>query len=97
MIMRTELEQSFAHRGILSGGTLLLAVNDALALIDAARTNNHRILGVDSFVVKGSTVEPLLDHILDLSSAVIDHDTWTDAKNFIGSRSRSGYMFEVVI
>jgi hypothetical protein len=89
------LEKAFLSRGLLRGGILLLDAAAAIAFVVAAETQRTRILGVESFMVEGEKVQPLLDHILDLSSPPSDFDSWRSARRFIEERASRGFLFEV--
>lgn len=92
-----EIVESFASRGVRRGGVLFLTATDALALIDAARAHYKPILGVDSFVLTETTIQPFMEHILDLSSALGTTDTWSRASSFVEERKSLGFHFEVVL
>ena len=92
-----DLEEGFVSRGIVRGGTLFLAAAHAIELIDTAKTQGRRVLGVDTFILGENETRPLLDHILDLSSPPANFDSWSTARRFIEERADEGYMFEVVV
>ena len=81
----------------MTDDTSFLADADALVAIERARAKGRPILGIDSFIIDDSGVHPLLDHILDLSSAPDNKDTWSEARAFVEERSRRNYFFEIVI
>ena len=89
-----DLEHWFAPRGVKSGNTLLLPVDAALDFIEALRPTGTPVLGVDCFKVSGDAVEPLMDHILDLSSGCAD--SWSEAAAFVAQRRALGFHFEIV-
>ena len=91
------LERSFAARGRLAGGTLILPPDAAIDLVNAARAAGSVVLGVDSFVLDGKDVYPQIDHILDLSVCGPPFDCWDEAIRFVLARSDRGFAFEVVI
>jgi hypothetical protein len=95
--MTNDFERPFAVRGTTRGGVLLLPASVAYEFIDAARVAHRRILGVDAFTLTESTAASLLEHILDLSRAETDVDTWQEARRFIEERAHLGLMFEIVV
>jgi hypothetical protein len=75
----------------------MLNAQDALDFIETARQQQRPILGVDSFLVTETTTQPLMQHILDLSTGGLPADTWSEARRFVEERRDSGFMFEVVV
>ena len=92
-----DFEQSFLARATDCGGLTLFKPSDALSLIAAARVHGVPVLGVETFLVTESTTEPQMDHILDLSGADAQCDTWSEAERFISERSTGGYLFEITV
>jgi len=92
-----EFEQSFLARATIHGGLTLFKPADALSFIAGARDHGVPVLGVETFLITDSTAEPQMDHILDLSGADKECDTWSEAEHFISERSTRGYLFEVAV
>jgi hypothetical protein len=92
-----DFEQSFAARAIKQGGLDPYPAGDALALIEAAKAHGAPVLGVETFLVAAGKTCPQMDHILDLSGADKQCDTWDEARRFISERSGRGFLFEVVL
>lgn len=83
----------FKTRGIVRGGTLILASEDALAMVGRARELDVRILGVDGFWITEHTTQPDMGHSIDLGG---EPSSWAAAEEFIRSRAGLGLSFEVV-
>jgi hypothetical protein len=92
-----DFEQGFSARAVRQAGLELFPAGDALALIEAAKAHGVPILGVETFLVAAGETRPQMDHILDLSGADKQCDTWDEARHFISERSSRGFLFEVVI
>lgn len=78
------------------GSSKLIASSDALQVIDACAAKKFLILGMDVFVLSGSSVISDLDAIADFSGA-----TWQEsinlAKQFVEATRRSELRYEFVI
>jgi hypothetical protein len=94
--MTIPLQDQFLRLGVKRGGVLMLPPQVALEFIDAARLAGHPILGVDSLVVTENSTTSAIDHVLDLSSAGSDTDTWSEARRFVEARTDMGFLFEIV-
>jgi hypothetical protein len=93
------LEREFASRGVQpSGGLLLLAPADALALVQRAADEGVPILGVDGLRVREGTTESPLEHLADFSASVAEgHGCWEAAETFIRAREGEGLVFEITL
>jgi hypothetical protein len=92
-----DFELNFAARAIKQGALDLYPAGDALALVEAARACGAPVLGVETFLVAAGKTCPQMDHILDLSGADRQCDTWDQARRFVSERSGRGFLFEVVL
>lgn len=95
----TDLLREFTSCAIRdSGGLLLLAPADALALVRRAEQEGLPILGVDGiFLTPRGAVSPI-EHIADFSGAVVEGGgSWRCAVEFIEERRDHGLVFEVTL
>jgi hypothetical protein len=92
------LEDEFRPRATIRGGILMFPADDAIALIQEAHKRRIRILGIDTFQLTANTTQPLLDHMLDLSTrGFYAEDDWDQSVDFIKRRAAHGFHFEVVL
>jgi hypothetical protein len=94
-----DLEYEFASCAVPNGGgLLLLAVDDAVALVRRAADSGIPIFGVDGMFVSARGTESPIKHIADYSAAVAAGDgSWGWAEAFINERRPLGMVFEVVL
>ena len=92
-----DFEQNFLARATQRGGLTLFRASDASALVEAARAQGVPVLGVETFLLTAEATHPQMDHILDLSGANEQRDTWTEAHRFITDRGGGDYFFEVTV
>ena len=90
-----DFELNFAPQAIKEGELDLYPAGDALALVEAARAHAAPVLGVETFLVAAGKTCPQMDHILDLSGADKQCDTWDEARRFVSERSGRSFLFEV--
>ena len=69
MLSEDELCKQFASRGTVSAGEIYLPSEAAIELVKACDSNNLAVIGVEGFHKRGRELEPVLDLILDLSTA----------------------------
>lgn len=92
------LADEFRPRATIRGGTAMFTADDAIALIQEARKRRIIILGIDTFRLTEETTEPMMDHILDLSTrGFFTDDDWDQSIQFIRERASHGFRFEVVL
>lgn len=53
----------------MRAGVELLTLDNALRLVEMARAEADVVLGIDAFVLRGTSVMPLMDWIADFSDA----------------------------
>jgi hypothetical protein len=94
-----ELENEFRERGVVRGGLLFLRRDEASNLIQRAKTEGLRVLGVDGFIVKDKTTQPSMTHSLDLTSdrSRGSADSWDAACEFLERQAGRDLYFEVVL
>ncbi len=94
-----DIEQEFKSRAVRNaGGLLLLATDDAVALVRRAADARIPILGVDGIFVSERGTESPTEHLADYSAAVASgHGCWSSAEAFIEERRTAGMVFEVVL
>lgn len=94
-----DLQREFISRAVLyTGELMLLAANDALALVGRAAQLGVPILGVDALFLSRRGTESPIEHTADFSVAVSAGDgCWEQADAFIEERRSLGMVFEVVL
>ena len=92
------LADEFRPRAIIRGGTAMFSAADAIALIQEAHKRRIIILGIDTFRLTAKTTEPMMDHLLDLSTrGFFADDDWDQSIQFIQERASQGFHFEIVL
>lgn len=92
----TDIEQEFRAKGEQRGGVLLLNPADAIDMVRRCREENVRILGLDAFILKEKTVQPVMAESIDYGDQVEIDDRWSHAEAFLNARDGKGLHFEVV-
>ena len=94
-----ELEAEFAPRGILRGGLLMLAPDDAIAHIRRACDARITVLGIDAFRITERSTRPFMEHSVDYttSEAPAPPDPRREAKTFLPGYRYTELVFEVVL
>ncbi|MBU1534871.1 hypothetical protein KKF84_06100 [Myxococcota bacterium] len=92
------LADEFRPRATIRGGTAMFAADDAIALVQEAHKQRIIILGIDTFRLTEKATEPMMDHILDLSTrGFFADDDWGQSIQFIQERAGQGFHFEIVL
>lgn len=92
-----DLEREFADRAIGRHGIMLLRPADAAEYVARCAEHGIDVLGIDGFRLDGDSIQPLMEHSIDLSSAPATGNPNHMAGNFLATRIDSGLWFEVVI
>lgn len=83
-------------RTVDRGFATLVESTDALRIVDVCHDQEFTILGIDGFLLRGSSVVPDMDAIADFSGA-----SWQQsmvlAKQFISATKRPGLWYEFVV
>jgi hypothetical protein len=68
-------------------------------MIRRAKKGNVRVLGVDSFRIRGGTIQPSMEHSVDYTYGGRLHSDadWDAALSFVESKATHGFVFEVVL
>jgi hypothetical protein len=93
-----QLESEFKAVANQRHGILLLSADHACDMIQRAEKRRIEILGIDSFILKGDTIQPNMENSIDFSSANhAIHNSWKEGFSFINERKHLGFAFEVVL
>ncbi|MFA6172977.1 MAG: hypothetical protein WC334_09055 [Kiritimatiellales bacterium] len=92
------LADEFRPRATIRGGIAMFTADDAITLIQEAHKRQIIILGIDTFRLTEKTIEPMTDHMLDLSTrGFFADDDWNKSIQFIQERASHGFNFEIVL
>jgi hypothetical protein len=89
----TPLEEAFIGRAVYWHGLFLYDQATALAFLSAHQEAQAPLLGVDAFLLDGETIQPLLQHSLDVSSASFAKNPYDAARQII-QQSPASIHFE---
>ena len=89
------IEMKFRERGVIRGGILFLRAENAIDMIEQCQIENFAILGVDGFIIKENSTQPVMEHSIDLSNKA--NECWDVARHFLISKKFEDLFFEVVI
>ncbi|HET6881515.1 MAG TPA: hypothetical protein VFI31_15235 [Pirellulales bacterium] len=92
-----DVEQEFADRGIERHGIKLLRPADARAFLARCRQHGIEVLGIDGFRVDGDSIQPLVEHSIDLTLRSSRGAPIEEATDFLASRLGTDFWFEVVV
>ena len=80
------------------GGILMLTAEEACRLVRRAEEEKIRVLGIDSFILKDESTQPVLEHSIDYSArGFVSDSNWQTAATFIKERASLGFHFEIVL
>lgn len=99
MGLYTNLEQKFIDKAEVRGNLVLFLPEIAIAFINESEKNKIKILGVDGFYLTPETIQPSIEHSIDLSSYFEKKDqrmVYKIARDFILERANQTLYFEVV-
>jgi hypothetical protein len=88
------LKRKFCADGKQIGGVFVLPCNIAIEAIKYSRAKGVPILGVDGFILKGDSIQPIMEHSIDLSYVIYGYEK---AIEFLKERKESGLFFEVTV
>lgn len=97
MAVFADLEKQFADRGIERHGLKLLRPADAAEYVARCRVHGIEVLGIDGFRIDGVSIEPTMEHSVDLSLSSTPGGHHEEAADFLASRLNSDLWFEVVV
>ncbi len=86
---------SFADVAIEHNQMALYHPQDAIRVIKKCKELNRRIYGIDSFVLNGPCIQPLLEFSTDYGNGYSDK-VYTEAIEHIQKYSDKGLVFEIV-
>jgi hypothetical protein len=86
-----------AELGFLRNNMLLFKKDNALEAIGILENKNIKILGIDSFIIKGKTIQPYMDYSSDYSRVYKEIDSFNQARNDILAFSdhNEDFVFEI--
>ena len=80
------------------GGILMLTADEACQLVRRAEEEKIRVLGIDSFILREKSTQPVLEHSIDYSAREFVSDSdWQAAATFIKERASLGFHFDIVL
>ena len=92
------LADEFRPRATIRGGTAMYKADDAIALVEEAHRRRIIVLGIDTFRLTEKTTEPMMNHILDMSTrGFFADDDWDQCIQFIQKRASAGFHYEIVL
>jgi hypothetical protein len=93
-----QIQAEFRKRSVRNYGVMTLSASDACEMIGRAKHENVRVLGIDSFVIRGVSIQPFMEHSIDYSArGFFSESDWDDAIAFIQGKASLGLVFEVVL
>ena len=96
-----DINMRFHDRGLVRGGMLLLPPEIAMEFIRDCEAEGIQLLGFDAFRLKGNSIQPLMEHSIDLSTepfkAMGKNKQLDAAKDFLSKRLQDDLMFEMVV
>jgi hypothetical protein len=90
-----KVENLFASKAINRGGIYLYSKEIALKFIEECKKQDIPILGIDSFYLTDSTIQPSMDNNIDFSTHSFKKGVFDEAKQFLKQRGDDLY-FEIV-
>ena len=97
MAVIQDLEKQFADRVIERHGLKLLRPADAAEYVARCSKHGIEVLGIDAFRVDGVSIQPMMEHSVDLSLSSAAGSHHQEAANFLESRLDSNLWFVVVV
>ena len=86
--------ESFRGQAVERSGLLLFEPEVACAVVDALEEKGVRILGLDAFAITQTTIQPFMEHSVDLSYRT--DGSWSVARKHLDEKKNSGFLFEIV-
>ena len=92
-----DLEAEFRPRNLKSeGGVLALSQADTEEFIEEALKRDLLILGMDSFQIRGSSIQPFMEYSRDYSYSPMSNSERAEAcKDLMGRLANQGFSFEI--
>ncbi len=86
-----------SKNSIVIGNIPLFSKENALELIKLCKIENKTILGIDSFIVFPSSIQPVSEESIDFSYNINSKlDYYHEAEEFVNSKIDGKYYYEVV-
>jgi hypothetical protein len=85
--------EKYREFGISRHGIVIFTPDIALEIIDEAERCRVPIIGVDAFVLYLKSIQPVMEHSVDLSSA--QDGAWDQARSLIQRYRNSEFLFEL--
>jgi hypothetical protein len=90
-----KVEKLFLSKAINRAGIYLYAKENALNFVEECKKQDVTVLGIDSFYLTESTIQPSMDNSIDFSTASIGKGIFDEAIQFLKQRGDDLY-FEIV-
>lgn len=90
-----KVEKLFLNNAINRGGIYLYSKENALKFVEECKRQDLAILGIDSFYLTDSTIQPSMDNSIDFSRRSFEKGFFDEAIQFLKQRGDNLY-FEIV-
>lgn len=90
-----KVEKMFLSKAINRGGIYLYSKGNALQFVEECKRQDMAVLGIDSFYLTDSTIQPSLDNSIDFSTRSFEKRIFDEAIQFLKQRGDDLY-FEIV-
>ncbi len=90
-----KVEKLFLSKVINRAGIYLYSKEDALNFVEECKKQDMSVLGIDSFYLTESTIQPSMDNSVDFSTRSIGKGIFDEAIQFLKQRDSDLY-FEIV-
>lgn len=97
MAVFQDVERQFAERAIDRHGLKLLRPAGAAEYVARCAEHGIEVLGIDGFRVDGDSIQPLMEHSIDLSLSPTPRGHQREAADFLAARLGSDLWLEVMV
>lgn len=87
------VEKTIIANAIIRANTHYYDYIHAIKLVNLCKQKRIPVYGVDAFLITDTKTQPFLEHSVDLSDS---KDCYTDAKDYLNTKRKYGFHFEVV-
>jgi hypothetical protein len=90
-----KVEKAFLGKAINRAGIYLYSKRNALDFLEECKRQDVPVLGIDSFYLTESTIQPSMDNSIDFSTRSFEKEILDEAIRFLKQRGDDLY-FEIV-
>jgi hypothetical protein len=90
-----KVEKAFLGKAINRAGIYLYSKRNALDFLEECKKQDVPVLGIDSFYLTESTIQPSMDNSIDFSTRSFEKEILDEAIRFLKQRGDDLY-FEIV-